>query len=94
MEDLREYTEGPLKLLTESDMNYTQILIDIEGNRRLVAHVICFDSHFNMVLTNVKEMWSETRRGILENKERYIAKMFLPGHNVKIIVKNPKIRTQ
>ena len=87
MEDLREYTEGPLKLLTESVMNYTQILIDIEGNRRLIAHVIGFDSHFNMVLTNVKEMWSETRRGILENKERYISKMFLPGHNMKIIVK-------
>ena len=87
MEDLREFTTGPLKILTESVMNYTQILIDIEGNRRLIAHVIAFDSHFNMVLTNVKEMWSETRRGILENKERYISKMFLPGHNVKIIVK-------
>ena len=87
MEDLSDFTTGPLKLLTESVMNYTQILIDIEGNRRLIAHVIGFDSHFNMVLTNVKEMWSETRRGILENKERYIAKMFLPGHNVKIIVK-------
>ena len=88
MEDLREFTTGPLKILTESVMNYTQILIDIEGNRRLIAHIISFDSHFNMVLTNVKEMWTETRRGgILENKERYIAKMFLPGHNVKIIVK-------
>ena len=89
MEDLSDFTEGPLKLLTESLMNHTKILIDIEGkgNRRLIAHVIGFDRHFNMVLTNVKEMWSETRRGILENKERYISKMFLPGHNVKIIVK-------
>ena len=40
MEDLREYTEGPLKLLTESVMNYNKILIDIEGNRRLIANVI------------------------------------------------------
>ena len=90
MEDLSDFTTGPLKLLTESVKNNTQILIDIEGNRRLIAHVICFDSHFNTVLINMKEMWSETRRGILENKERYIAKMFLPGHNVKIIVKKPK----
>ena len=89
MEDLREYTEGPLKLLTESVMNYNKILIDIEGNRRLIANVIGFDSHFNMVLTNVKEKWSEKcgRRGILVDKERYLAKMFLPGHNVKVIVK-------
>ena len=43
-----------------------------------------------MVLTNVKEIWSETRRGVLENKERYIAKMFIPGHNMKIIVMNPR----
>ena len=87
MEDLSDFTTGPLKLLTESVMNYAQILIDIEGNRRLIAHVIGFDCHFNMVLTDVKERWTETRRGILENKERYISKMFLPGHNVKIIVK-------
>ena len=87
MEDLSDFTTGPLKLLTESVMNYTQILIDIEGNRKLITHIIGFDSHFNMVLTNVKEIWSETRRAILENKERYIAKMFLPGHNVKIIIK-------
>ena len=87
MEDLREFTTGPLKILAESVMNYTQILIDIEGNWRLIAHVIGFNSHFNIVLTSVKELWSETRRGILENKERYISKMFLPGHNVKIIVK-------
>ena len=68
MEDLRDLTEGPLKLLTKSVMNYTKVLIDIEGkgNRRLIAHVIGFDCHFNMVLTNVKEMWTET-----ENKERY-----------------------
>ena len=90
MEDLSDFTKGPLKILTESVKNNTQILIDCEGNRRLIGHVRGFDSSFNMVLTDVKEMWSETRRGILENKERYIAKMFLPGHNVKIIVKNPK----
>ena len=70
-------------------MNHTKILIDIEGrgNRRIIAKVIGFDRHFNMVLTDVVEKWTETRRGILEIKERYISKMFLPGHNVRIIVK-------
>ena len=89
MGDLSDFNEGPLKLLTESVMNHTKILIDIEGrgNRRLIANVISFDHHFNMVLTDVVEKWTETRRGILKNNERYISKMFLPGHNVKIIVK-------
>ena len=89
MEDLSDFTEGPFKLLTECLMAHTKIIIDIEGkgNRRLIAHVISFDHHFNMVLTDVIEKWTETRRGIVEIKERYISKMFLPGHNVKIIVK-------
>ena len=89
MEGLREYTEGPLKLLTDNVMNYNKILIDIKGNRRVIANVIGFDSHFNIVLTNVKEKWSEKcgRKGILVEKERYLAKMFLPGHNITIIVK-------
>ena len=78
MEDLSDFTIGPLKLLTEIVMNYTQILIDIEGNRRLIAHVIGFDSHFNMVLTNVKEMWSEKcgRRGIVEIKKGTLLRCF------------------
>ena len=86
---MEDFTEGPLKLLTDSVMNHTKILIDIEGrgNRRIIAKVIGFDRHFNMVLTDVVEKWTETRRGILENRERYISKMFLPGHNVRIIVK-------
>ena len=86
---MEDFTEGPLKLLTDSVMNHTKILIDIEGrgNRRIIAKVIGFDRHFNLVLTDVVEKWTETRRGIVEIKERYIPKMFLPGHNVKIIVK-------
>ena len=86
---MEDFTEGPLKLLTDSVMNHTKILIDIEGrgNRRIIAKVIGFDRHFNMVLTDVVEKWTETRRGIVEIKERYISKMFLPGHNVRIIVK-------
>ena len=89
MGDLNEYNDGPLSLLKECVMNHTKVLIDIEGrgNKKLIAKVISFDHHFNMVLTDVVEKWTETRRGILENKERYISKMFLPGHNVKIIVK-------
>ena len=89
MGNLNEYNDGPLSLLTECLMNHTKVLIDIEGrgNKKLIAKVISFDHHFNMVLTDVVEKWTETRRGIVEIKERYISKMFLPGHNVRIIVK-------
>ena len=89
MEDLSDFTEGPLKLLTDSVMNHTKILLDIEGrgNRRIIAKIIRFDRHFNMVLTDVVEKWTEKRGRVLEHKERYLSKMFLPGHNVRVIVK-------
>ena len=89
MGDLNEYNDGPLSLLKECVMNHTKVLIDIEGrgNKKLIAKVISFDHHFNMVLCDVVEEWTEKRGRVLEHKERYISKMFLPGHNVKIIVK-------
>ena len=89
MVDIREYKEGPLKLLTDSVMNQNKILIDVGSNRRIMANIIGIDSNFNMVLTNIKEKWSEkySRRRIWVQKERYLARMFLPGHNIRIIVK-------
>ena len=64
------YLPAPKDLLTECVMNHTKILIDIggRGNKKLIAKVISFDHHFNMVLTNVVEKWTEKRGGVLEHK--------------------------
>lgn len=45
-----------------------------------MARVKAFDRHFNMVLENVKEMWTEkpksgTGKGV--NKDRFISKMYV-----------------
>lgn len=52
--------------------------------------------HCNMVLENVKEMWTEvpkTGKGKKKskpvNKDRYISKMFLRGDSVILILRNP-----
>ncbi len=37
----------------------TQVLINCRNNRKLLARVKAFDRHCNMVLENVKEMWTE-----------------------------------
>ena len=37
----------------------TQILINCRNNRRLLGRVKAFDRHCNMVLVDVKEMWTE-----------------------------------
>ncbi|KAI8908750.1 hypothetical protein DFJ77DRAFT_433673, partial [Powellomyces hirtus] len=66
--------------------NNSQILIMCRNNRKLLARVKAFDRHCNMVLENVKEMWTETpktgkgaKKAKPINKDRFISKMFLRG---------------
>merc|ERR1711955_37259 len=54
-----EFQTGPLSVLTDSVKNNTQVLINCRNNRKLLARVKAFDRHCNMVLEDVKEMWSE-----------------------------------
>jgi len=66
----------------------------MRNNRKLLARVKAFDRHCNMVLENVKEMWTEyprnargekdKARGV--NKDRFISKLFLRGDSVIIVL--------
>ena len=38
-----------------------QVLINCRNNKKLLARVKAFDRHCNMVLENVKEMWTEVK---------------------------------
>ena len=49
-------------MLQQSVRNHTQILISLRNNKKLLARVKAFDRHSNMVLENVKEMWTEVVR--------------------------------
>ena len=90
-----EFKTGPLSVLMTSVKNNTQVLINCRNNRKLLGRVKAFDRHCNMVLENVKEMWYEipkTGKGKKAkpiNKDRYIAKMFLRGDSVILVLKNP-----
>ena len=81
---------------------FIQLFIDRHSNSSLVPtyfsiHTnIRYDRHFNLLLEDVKEMWTETskggkgsKRGTAVNKDRYISKMFLRGDSVILIVSNP-----
>jgi small nuclear ribonucleoprotein D2 len=76
-----EFTSGPLSLLQTAVRSHTQVLISCRNNRKLLARVKAFDRHCNMVLENVKEMWTETprnaqgKKGRPVNKDRFISKM-------------------
>ena len=81
-----EFNNGPLSVLTQSVRSGSQILINCRNNKKLLCRVKAFDRHFNMVLENVKEMWTETPKSAGKkkaakpvNKDRFISKMFIRG---------------
>lgn len=91
-----EFNTGPLSVLTQSVKNNTQVLINCRNNKKLLGRVKAFDRHCNMVLENVKEMWTETpkagkgkKKSKPVNKDRYISKMFLRGDSVILVLRNP-----
>jgi len=92
-----DFSTGPLSVLTQSVKANTQILINCRNNKKLLGRVKAFDRHCNMVLENVKEMWTEVPKkgkGVKKakpiNKDRFISKMFLRGDSVIVVLRNPK----
>ncbi|CAA0828542.1 Small nuclear ribonucleoprotein family protein [Striga hermonthica] len=97
MNEEEEFNTGPLSVLMMSVRNNTQVLINCRNNKKLLGHVRAFDRHCNMVLENVREMWTEVpktgkgkKKALPVNKDRFISKMFLRGDSVIIVLRNPK----
>ncbi|KAN0041779.1 hypothetical protein ACTFIV_004329 [Dictyostelium citrinum] len=95
-EDSNDSDKGPLSILKDSVNNNTQVLINVRNNKKLLGRVRAYDRHCNMVLENVKEIWTEvpkTAKGKKKakpiNKDRFISKMFLRGDSVILVLKNP-----
>ncbi|XP_036690310.1 small nuclear ribonucleoprotein Sm D2-like [Balaenoptera musculus] len=92
-----EFNTGPLPVLTQSAKNNTQVLINC-CNKKLLGRVKAFDRHCNMVLENVKEMWTEVpksgkgkKKSNPVNKDHYISKMFLHGDSATVVLRSPLI---
>ncbi|KAK2104546.1 hypothetical protein P7K49_018402 [Saguinus oedipus] len=88
----------PWDLQPSSVKNNTQVLINCRNNKKLLGRVKAFVRHCNMVLENVKEMWTEVpksgkgkKKSKPVNKDRYISKMFLRGDSVIVVLRNPLI---
>lgn len=95
-EEKEAFEHGPLSILTQSVRQQTQVLINVRNNKKLLGRVVAFDRHCNMVLENVRELWSEvpkTGKGQAKAKpvpkDRFISKMFLRGDSVIVVVRNP-----
>mmetsp|Transcript_21954 Transcript_21954/g.30158 ORF Transcript_21954/g.30158 Transcript_21954/m.30158 type:complete len:107 (+) Transcript_21954:30-350(+) len=95
-DETKEIESGPLSVLLQSVKQNTQVLINCRNNHKLLARVKAFDRHCNMVLENVKEMWTEVpkagkgaQKSRPVNKDRYISKLFLRGDSVILVLRNP-----
>ncbi|ELK38063.1 Small nuclear ribonucleoprotein Sm D2 [Myotis davidii] len=93
-----ELNTGPFSMLTQSVKNNTQVLINCRNNKKLLGWVKAFDRHCNMVLENVKEMWTgvpksgkSKEKSKTVNKDFYISKMFLHRDLVIVVMRNPLI---
>ena len=69
-----ELSTGPLSIHTDSVKNHTQVLINCRNNKKLLGRVRAFDRHLNMVLEEVKEMWTT------ETKAEYDKRTPKPVH--------------
>merc|ERR1712070_824935 len=83
---------GPLSVLTASVKMNSQILVSCRNSRKLLGRIKAFDRHMNMILEDVKEMWTENPKTSskihpkMVNKERFISKMFLRGDSVIVVL--------
>jgi small nuclear ribonucleoprotein D2 len=96
-----EFQTGPMSVLTNSVKSNSQVLIFCRNNKKLLARVKAFDRHCNMVLENVKEMWTEVpksgkgkKKAKPISKDRFISKMFLRGDTVILVLRNPGAASQ
>lgn len=84
-----EFKHGPMSLINESMISRTPVIISLRNNHKIIARVKAFDRHCNMVLENVKELWTEKRGKNSVNCERFISKLFLRGDSVIVVLRPP-----
>lgn len=84
-----EFKHGPMSLINDAMITRNPVIISLRNNHKLIARVKAYDRHCNMVLENVKELWTEKKGKQTVNRERFISKLFLRGDSVIVVLKAP-----
>ncbi len=92
----QDLKSGPFSVLYNAVRSNSQVLINVRNNHKILGRVKAYDRHMNLLLEDVKEMWTEfskggknKTKGTSMNKDRYVSKMFLRGDSVILVVSNP-----
>ncbi|SCU85605.1 LANO_0C04764g1_1 [Lachancea nothofagi CBS 11611] len=84
-----EFKHGPMSLINDAMISKIPVIISLRNNHKIIARVKAFDRHCNMVLENVKELWTEKQNKKTVNRERFISKLFLRGDSIIIVLRAP-----
>lgn len=89
-----EFATGPMSVLRRAVESETQVLIKLRNSRAVLARIKAFDRHFNMVLQDATELWTEFPKGSKVGtrpvqKDRFISKLFMRGDSVILVLPNP-----
>ena len=86
----RELLAGPLSMLVEASKTNGQLLVNVRNNHKLLGRLKAFDKHCNLILLDVKEMWTVNTPGQKPvNKDRFLPKHFVRGDSVICIMIAP-----
>merc|ERR1711976_343707 len=89
-EKQKELESGPHSMLVECCKNNGQVLINCRNNHKLLGRLKAFDKHCNLILLDVKEMWTVRTSGQKPiNKDRFIPKLFVRGDSVICVMIAP-----
>lgn len=85
-----ELYQGPLSMLLEASKTTAQVLVNVRNDRKLLGRLKAFDKHCNLLLVDVKEMWTVNTKGRKPvNMDRFIPKLFVRGDSVICVMIAP-----
>ena len=89
--DSETYKTGPFRLLYAAVHDpKCSILVQCRNDRKILAKLVAFDHHFNLVLNNALEIYTKTTSGgEASHDTRHIGKMLLRGDGVVLITRVP-----
>jgi small nuclear ribonucleoprotein D2 len=81
--------ESPLQLLSEIIIKRKNVIVFTRNNKKIIGYLRAFDKHFNLILENVREIWSSRKkRQNLKFHERLIQKLIIRGDSVILLLPN------
>lgn len=87
---------SPLDMLEEAVKSKLPVLVAMRNNKKIYGYVKAFDKHFNMLMVEATEYWSEVPEHLVGQPgaektlmNRRLPKLVVRGDGVVLVVNNP-----